>query len=415
MTDTPSEAAPAVAPAPVVVEAAPVVTEVATPVVEQAVTEALPEAVKKATSRRDRVAAMRERLKTRESNETKPRNPDGTFAAEKTETPAAAPAVAAEEAPSDAAAPVVAESGTSDVPKTVTIPLDRSHPLYDQGVTELKDVPAHLERQIRTMANATVRAKQAEQASAAQQVAETKLATLQAKMELMQSGDLPQFDSDPEVQVLLSDIEKAYPDQSDLMKRALVALQTQEMQEKEASITATVRRDQVGRQFLSSVTENAGKQYPVWQQSGELGQRMQNAVAQYGDYVDARNMNLVSVGRPESEPSSKEFFEWVDSNYVRDSRVQEALKSYQNKSLHKSNQQAAADAAAKERKRMTDAEAEKLSAAAQRHSTRPPTPPPVRSQGNVNAATETNPAQNHGTRQRDLRSSIRQRLASSAR
>ena len=114
-------------------------------------------------------------------------------------------------------------------------------------------------------------------------------------------------------------------------------------------------------------------------------------------------------------PSSKEFFEWVDSNYVRDSRVQEALKSYQNKSLHKSNQQAAADAAAKERKRMTDAEAEKLSAAAQRHSTRPPTPPPVRSQGNVNAATETNPAQNHGTRQRDLRSSIRQRLASSAR
>ena len=415
MTDTPSEAAPAVATAPVVVEAAPVVTEVAAPVVEQDVAETPPVAVERATSRRDRVAAMRERLKTRESNEARPRNPDGTFAIAETETPAAAPAVAAGEAPSDAAAPVVAESGTSDAPKTVTIPLDRSHPLYDQGVTELKDVPVHLERQVRTMANATTRAKQAEQATAAQQVAETELATLRAKMELMQSGELPQFDSDPEVQTLLADIEKAYPDQSDLVKRAIAALQTQETQAKEANITATVRREQVGRHFMSSVTQNAGKQYPVWQKSGELGNRMQNAMAQYGDYVDTRNANLVAVGKAESEPSSKEFFSWVDSNYVRDARVQEALRAYKDKSVSNSSQQAAAKAVAGERKKMADAEAAKLTAAAQRHSTRPPTPPPVRSQGNVNAATESSPAQNHGTRQRDLRASIRQRLASSAR
>jgi len=379
-------------------------------------------------SRRERVSAMRERVEKQAQEQA--RGPDGRFTSQQepaaeevaeeepevevaTEEVATTVETAAEEvAPSD-------DSGETKAPvepESVTIPLSPDHPLYAQGITELPNVPVHLERAMRTMANASVRKQEVEQARAAQQAAENELAMTRARMEMIESGDIPRADNSPEIQALLKDIENTYPDQIDTVKSALDALQQQTVQTKEAEVMQQVQRQQVGRQFLTEVQSHAHQQYPVWSQSGELSERMRTAVAQYGDYVDTRNANLVAVGQQEQLPTSQEFFSWVDTNYVKDQRVQNQLADFKKKSDAKIGTARAAEAVAAERKKMASAEKQKLSEAATRHGTKPPSPPAMRSQGNVVPAVPANEEarQNHGTRQRDLRASIRQRLQQSS-
>lgn len=366
-----------------------------------------------AKTRAERVRAMRERLASRAQEQ--PRNADGTFApkegeGEGTEKQDAAAEGAAAEA--DSAAAVAAESGSPDGVRTVTIPLDPSNPLYEQGIKELPGVPAELERTLRTLLNNPVRRREVEQAQAAAEAAEAKLAAMQARMELLQSGELPNYEGNPELDALLKDVERAYPEQGELVKRAFQALQAQERGAREAEATAMAERKVAGTRFMSAVTTRAAEHYPIWAKHGELGPRMQRAVAQYGDYVDARNANLKAVGQPERMPSAQEFFGWVDTHYVKDPRVQEHLRKYQSEQTTKAQKEAAAKAAAEERRKMAEAEKQKLEEAAQRHSTRPPSPPPMRSHGaSVDAGGEkTDPSQHHGTRQRDLRARVRQRI-----
>ncbi len=429
MSETESVAAPEVAPP----------TEAPSTTEETVATEEATQPLSRNMSRRERVSAIRERI---EQQATPPeRGPDGRFVAEQneeaaTEEPVAEPEeeevveetqVAAEEsvAPTaeDAAEETVAEEATPseetkapEEPKSVTIPLDPSHPLYAQGITELPNVPVHLERAMRTMANATVRKQEVEQARAAQQAAEQELAMTRARMEMLQSGEIPTADNSPEIQTLLKDIENTYPDQLDTVKSALDALQQQTVQAKEAEVMQEVQRQQIGQQFLTEVQSNAHRQYPVWSQSGELTERMQLAVAQYGDYVDTRNANLAAVGQQEQMPTSQEFFSWVDTNYVKDQRVQSQLAQFKKENEAQIGKDRAAEAVAAERQRLANEEKKKLTEAADRHGTKPPSPPAMRSQGRVVPAAPANEEarQNHGTRQRDLRASIRQRLQQSS-
>ena len=422
MSDTERVAAPEVAPPP----EAPSTTE-ETAVVE----ETTPQPLSRSMSRRDRVAAMRERITTRAEQ---PRGSDGRFlpqAEVAAEEVAAEPeeeeteeSVAADEAATteqEVAAPEVAEpvqdEEVAEPPDLVTIPLDAQHPLYAQGITELKDVPAHLERAMRTMANATVRKQEVEQARAAQQAAEQELAMQRARLEVMQQqGEVQPVTATPEMQALMADIENTYPDQADTVKQAFTALSQQAVQAKEAEALQHVQREQIGRQFLTEVQSGASKAYPVWSETAELGERMRISVSQYGDYVDARNANLAAAGRPEQLPNSQEFFSWVDTNYVKDPRVKNKLADFQKKSEARIGKKRADKAVAKERQRMAKAERQKLAEAAERHGTKPPSPPAVRSQGRVVPAepANTEAGQNHGTRQRDLRASIRQRLQQSS-
>ena len=420
--------------------------EVAAPVEATSTTEVQPtpevevettQPLSRSMSRRERRNVIAERIK----NAARPRAPDGKFvkqeavdtieettevAADEVATieedvPVAADEVATVEADSAAEESVAEESGPSEVtkapePQSVTIPLDPSHPLYAQGIKELTDVPAHLERAMRTMANASVRAKEVDQARAAQQAAETELAMTRARMDMLQSGTVPTIETSPEIQTLLADVEQAYPEQVDTVKRAFEALQQQTLQVKEAEVMADVQRNQVGRTFLYEVQDAAAKQYPVWNTSGELSERMRIAVAQYGDYVDARNANLDAVGQAQQMPSSQEFFSWVDTNYVKDKRVQNQLSDFKVKSEAKIGQARAQEAVATERKKLAAEEKQRLTSAAERHGAKPPSPPAMRSQGQVAppppAAEEAR--RNHGTRQRDVRSSIRQRLQQSS-
>jgi len=382
-----------------------------------------PQEINRNMSRRDRVNAMRDRLVNR--GVEVPRGADGRYISQEAASQAASEEpVAVEEAATteaDSAAVEVAESGPSEdaqdeSPSVVTIPLDPSHPLYDQGIKELTDVPAHLERAMRTMANASVRRQEVEHARAAQQAAESELAMQRARMELLQSGELSRVDSSPEIQALLKDVENTYPEQAETVKAAFEALQSQAVHSKETEVQATVEREQIGRRFLTDVTTGAAQQYPVWAQSGELTERMRIAVAQYGDYVDARNSNLSSVGQQERMPTSKEFFDWVDTNYVKDPRVQTQLSDFQSKNNQKVADNSAKEAVAAERKKLALEETDRMQDAAHRHSTKPPSPPAMRSQGTVvNAGPPNEEARrNHGTRQRDLRASIRQRLQQSS-
>ena len=115
-------------------------------------------------------------------------------------------------------------------------------------------------------------------------------------------------------------------------------------------------------------------------------------------------------------PSSQEFFSWVDTNYVKDKRVQNQLSEFKAKSEAKIGTARAQEAVAEERKKLAAEEKKRLTDAADRHGAKPPSPPAVRSQGQVApippAAEEAR--RNHGTRQRDVRSSIRQRLQQSS-
>mgnify|MGYP003134840322 CR=1 FL=1 len=419
MSETESVAATEVAPPP----EAPSTTE-ETAVVE----ETTPQPLSRVMSRRDRVAAMRNRIAKQAEGET-PRGPDGRFitqpeaateeAATDEEEPAAAEEVAATEpeaAATEVAEPVQDEE-VATPPKLVTIPLDSNHPLYSQGITELKDVPAHLERAMRTMANASVRKQEVDQARAAQQAAETELAMQRARLEVMQhQSETPSPSATPEMQALMADIEQTYPEQAETVKQAFNALSQQAVQAKEVQALQVVEREQVGRRFLSEVQSGATKAYPVWSETGELGERMRISVSQYGDYVDARNSNLAASGRAEQEPSSQEFFSWVDTNYVKDPRVKNKLAAFQKKAEARIGNDKVSKAVAKERQSMAKKERQKLAEAAERHGTKPPSTPAVRSQGRVVPATPANEEarQNHGTRQRDLRASIRQRLQQSS-
>ena len=192
------------------------------------------------------------------------------------EEPAAAEEVAATE-PEPAAVEVaepVQDEKAAKPPKLVTIPLDSNHPLYSQGITELKDVPAHLERAMRTMANASVRKQEVDQARAAQQAAETELAMQRARLEVMQhQSETPSPAATPEMQALMADIEQTYPEQVETVKQAFNALSQQAVQAKEVQALQVVEREQVGRRFLSEVQSGANKAYPVWSETGELGER----------------------------------------------------------------------------------------------------------------------------------------------
>ena len=421
MSEEESVAAPEVATPP----EAPSTTE-ETAVVEKAT----PQPLSRNMSRRERVAAMRDRITKHAEGETS-RGPDGRFvsepeaatdedAADEEEQPAAAPAVAVTEP--EAAAEEVAQLPVQDEqvappPNLVTIPLASTHPLYSQGIRELKDVPEHLERAVRTMANASVRKQEVDQARAAQLAAENELAVQRARLEVMQhQSETPSPTATPEMQALIADIEKTYPEQAETVKLAFNALSQQTVQVEEAQALQVVQREQIGRRFLSEVQSGANKAYPVWSETGELGERMRISVSQYGDYVDARNANLVSAGGAEQEPSSQEFFSWVDTNYVKDPRVQNKLAAFQKKAETRIGNEKVSKAVAEERQRIATQEKQNLAEAAERHSTKPPSPPAVRSQGRVVPATPANEEarQNHGTRQRDLRASIRQRLQQSS-
>ena len=115
-------------------------------------------------------------------------------------------------------------------------------------------------------------------------------------------------------------------------------------------------------------------------------------------------------------PNADEFFTWLDTNYVKDQRVQSQLADYKKRSEAKIGDARAKEAAVAERRKIAEEEKQRLSEAATRHGTKPPSPPPMRSQGKVVPTTPANEEarRNHGTRQRDLRSSIRQRLQQSS-
>jgi hypothetical protein len=330
------------------------------------------QALNRHMSRRERVQAIHDRITT---TTEQPRGPDGKFVAQES---------AAEEpvAESEEEVPVAAEE------------------------TEVATQPKE--------ADSAAPEEEVEQARAAQQAAETELAMAQARMELLQSGEAQAQDTSPEMQKLLADIEQAYPEQIDTVKSAFEALQQQAVQGKEAEIMANVQREQVGRQFMHEVSDRSTKHYPIWAQAGELPERLRVSVAQYGDYVDARNANLSYTGQPEQMPNADEFFTWLDTNYVKDQRVQSQLADYKQRSEAKIGDARAKEAAVAERRKIAEEEKQRLSEAATRHGTKPPSPPPMRSQGNVVPPTPANEEarKNHGTRQRDLRSSIRQRLQS---
>lgn len=383
---------------------------------EQPGEETSPAEAQRPKSRADLRASVAERLRKQEQAARQPRKDDGKWTEEEAresteqteETPAGTEAQAEDEA---AKAAKAAESGSVETETDfVSIELDARNPLYDQGITKLDGVPKALEREVRTLANAAVRGREATEANRQLEAAEVEIAKLSAKLRLLESGehlkDSPE--NDPEFQQLIRQIKEHYPGQSEKIEAALEAYKRQQTSSVEREAEAVAQRQAAARSFLRTVASVSRQKYPVWEQAGELPQRMQMAVAQYGDYVDARNANLVATGREEMPPNAEEFFGWVDTNYVKDKRVQEFLTDFRKSQAESERERIAAE----ERQRFEEEEKARLTEVANRHSGRPPSPPPARSTGEAGPPREIpDAARHHGTRQRDLREQIRRRLS----
>jgi hypothetical protein len=335
---------------------------------------------------------------------------DGTYMKESADE--AAP-VEAEEEP--AATDVVAETPVTEEPppaaqaagaEFVTIPLDPRNPLADQGVTELT-VPAHMERHIRTLVNSSVRQKEVQSSQAQLDQVRLDNARLAARVQALQDGT-PEVD--PLQAEMLAQIKEHYPEQSDRVEAALAAEQVQAMSQKEAEIYAEMKREQVARSFMEEVGSGSAQKYPAWASAGELQGRMASAMSQYGDYVDARNVNLHRRGQAETMPTTDEFYGWVDTQYIKDPRVQSEVVKFRAEQQEKSRAQIAAE----ERQKLAGQEKAKLSEAAERHAARPPSTPGISSQGTTPPPEDEGAVRAlQGNRAKSLKAGIRERYRSS--
>lgn len=332
---------------------------------------------------------------------------DGTYMEE-----GAAEAASIEHAEEESAAPdVVAKTPvTEELPpaaqaagaELVTIPLDPRNPLADQGVTELT-VPAHMERHIRTLVNSSVRQKEVQNSQAQLDQVRLDNARLAARVQALQDGTP---ETDPLQAEMLAQIKEHYPEQSAQVEAALAGEQAQVASQKEAEIYAGMQREQVARSFMEQVGTGAGHKYPAWASAGELQDRMASAMSQYGDYVDARNANLQRRGQAETMPTTDEFYGWVDTQYIRDPRVQSAVVKFRAEQQEKGRAQIAAE----ERKKLAGQEKATLSEAAARHAARPPSTPGISSQGTTPPPEDEGAARvSPGNRAKSLKAGIRER------
>lgn len=406
----------------------PVVEEVATPVVEESTPEPRPVAPEKVgpilpprSVRQQARESMQERAKVAAEAFHAERTPgkvdevgrthaaeDGTYMKEGADE--AAPIEHAEEEP--AAPDVVAETPvTEELPPAaeaagaefVTIPLDPRNPLADQGVTELT-VPAHMERHIRTLVNSSVRQKEVQESQAQLDQVRLDNARLAARVQALQDGTP---EADPLQVEMLAQIKEHYPEQSAKIEAALAGEHAQATAQKESEIYAEMQREQVAKSFMQQVGSGAAHKYPAWASAGELQDRMASAMSQYGDYVDARNMNLGRRGQAEVVPTTDEFYGWVDTQYIKDPRVQSAVVKFRNEQ----QEQGRAKIAAEERRKLAGQEKATLSEAAARHAARPPSTPEISSQGNTAVPPDEDRARvSQGNRAKVLREALHERL-----
>lgn len=309
----------------------------------------------------------------------------------------AVPAAPVAEPVSDDAPPAAPVAGTD----FVTIALDPNGPLADQGVSELS-VPAAIERQIRTLANAATRQRDTAETKLALDQAHLENARLSARVQALTDGTPI---ADPLEVEMLAQIKEHYPDQVEGVEKALAEKRDNATTQKEADIYAEIQREHVAKSFMQNISTTSAQKYPAWAAAGELNSRMASAMSQYGDYVDARNLNLQRTGQAPTEPTAAEFYGWVDTQYIRDPRVQEQVKQYRNEQQEKSR----SGIAAQERQKLATKEKATLDAAAERHAARPPSTPGIPSQGTTPPPAEGNPAKTSGDRAKALRQGIRNR------
>jgi hypothetical protein len=336
---------------------------------------------------------------------------DGTYM-DKGAAPAAPEEGAAPAAPAEpeGTAAVVAEPVSDETPPAapaaapglVTIALDPTGPLADQGVSELS-VPADMERHVRTLVNAAVRQRDVQDSKSALEQAHLDNSRLAARVQALTEGT-PEVD--PIQADMLAQIKQHYPEQLAEVEAALDAKRQNATAAKEAEIYEQFQREHVAKSFIGDVSGTSAQKYPAWAAAGELQGRMQSAMAQYGDYVDARNLNLQRQGQPLSQPTTEEFYGWVDTTYIKDPRVQDQVKKYRSEQQEKGR----AEIAAQERLKLAEKEKATLAEAAERHSTRPPSTPGIPSQGTTPPGPEaTDPAKQHGSRAKALKAQIRDR------
>ena len=352
-------------------------------------------------SRNEAKNAMLERIAkaAKDAARDQPRDEQGRFTEEEVEQ---------EEVATDAADTPVATGTESteeavDPAAPVSIELPEGHPLRAQGLDKLDGVPQNLERHIRALINGQARRSEVESANNRLDAATEENVRLRARLEALEARNSEP--EDPKRQQLLAQVKEHYPEQYEELQAALASKDEARIREAEEAAVQTKLLEQQAVGFLTSVRNVAPGKYPVWAQSGELAQRMQTAVAQYGDYVDIRNKTRTQQGLPTVPATDREFFSWVDTHYVQDPRVQQQLKGAAEKRISAEAQKVAAA----ERAKMAKAEQERLKEAAQRHSSAAPVPQAVKTHGTTAPTESSNVA--HGNRKNAIRDRIRERYA----
>lgn len=263
-------------------------------------------------------------LKTSTGKDGKERihRPDGKFAS-KDEIEGTAPAEGAEPAESQEAAP--AEGGAQEEPeRTSTVPegfvrieLEDGHPWKRGDAFGELIVPAGQEQLARAAINQPVLRRQVEGVQDELTTLRRQNLELSTRLELINEGALP--NQDPRMAALLEGIKNdpEYGELYDRLKLAVDRAPDAIVAERVESAANDVQLRETATSFLEKVQTNAPKVFPVWNEAGELHQRLASELAAYGDYVD-------QTGR---KPDVREFFHRVNNRYSSDKRVLERIRT----------------------------------------------------------------------------------------
>ena len=300
-----------------------------------------------------------------------------------------------------------ADTAVAEAPAagTVTIPLPEGHPWRDRGETELRDIPAEQEEFVRAGINAAMQNRELKKA-------EERNALLEARLKALQ-GDLPaQFERDPKLSRLLTDISETYDaETAELVKAGFLALQNEEVSKVEAQTMAEFETRQYADSVRRTVFSEAPTHFPVWAQNpAELHAHLERLVPEYGDLVDARNRMYASQNRPPMRPTAQEFAAWVKANaYANDPRVKAQATAASRAAEQKREDEIRREVQAERDK----AEAERLQDAAARHRSRPPSTPVTTTAGQTIPAEADDALRRHEAarspnRKRMIRQQIRE-------
>jgi hypothetical protein len=216
----------------------------------------------------------------------------------------------------------------------VRIDLEEGHPLREQGRTYL-DVPAGIERDIRTLANSPVRRKELERAEHQRARLEAENAQLRERLaEAAARSEVGDPLSDPKSKRLYDDIKAKYgEDKAEEYRAGLQARTEQQVGERRRELIRSQEMYAAGEAFRAELIQRAPQEFHLW--GDQIRDRLAPHLEAYAEAVDSGKI---------TSPSVDDFFVRVRAAYLADPTVSAAVREWRQRRDQQLREEAAAEA-----------------------------------------------------------------------